>query len=182
MRPPKRILIIDANEDRQSITRFALETNMFRTVSYKTVDSARTNLSVPIDAALAYWPCDADMLASLVRDNDCKGIVVAPQRATCPLELFADAVLLKHACAMSDIIERLKYACARKRGPKPKYKPAEVQSHPKEGSVRNVSTATPATATRMLEVIERIAILSARIPKEVQSCPSPSLSATSAAV
>ncbi len=117
MRPKKVILLVDSDEDRQSITRFMLTVNGFAVLSYKTADSAR-QCERSFEVVLGYWPTDAGTLENLAHKVDGKFVLVAPTLTGVPNDVFADAILVRGETTPEWILERLKYACARKRGPK----------------------------------------------------------------
>jgi DNA-binding response OmpR family regulator len=117
MRPKKRILLIDANEDRMGQLRFLLWTHKYAVFSASSAAEGRS----------LFGPCIPDLVivASDLADRDAAlktlheanpfvpQIVIAPAKATC--NAIADAVLF--GPPPEELLERIIVMAARKRGP-----------------------------------------------------------------
>lgn len=116
MRPPKRILLIDADEERQSVTRFMLEINRFTVISANSVPKAPSHDW--FDVVIGYWPVDAGAMDKLARKQlHAKSMLVAPAAVKDPSDAVVDAVILKGQHYAANILETAKTLTARKRGP-----------------------------------------------------------------
>lgn len=125
MRPKKKILLIDANEERQSRLRYVLEINRYRVLGAASCAEAR---AIAVDfrpeLAIAAWPLPAAELHAaldLMRRQAgtaslalCEGMTEPPA----DLFLFVDQVCCGHKCYAAEILERARVLCARKRGPR----------------------------------------------------------------
>ncbi len=103
MRPKKRILLIDPDEERTALRRFVLEQNAFAMAD----DMIGPDLILLNSELASRLPglrqCHRDIPIFLIghsSEND-----------------FPDSVLA-HDIAMSDLLKAVKTGCARKRGPK----------------------------------------------------------------
>lgn len=113
-RPKKRIIVIDPQEDRRAITRYVLETHGYFVLSAASVWQASAVGSEEISAGhmgtllLAYAPVSQEFLLDVAGTLDCPWIFVEPDVET-------------GRCwpPMAVVLERVKIATARKRGPKP---------------------------------------------------------------
>lgn len=127
MRPKKVILLVDDNEFILSTRRFLLTNKGYRVISTQNPVEA-------LEVLEAAMPCSIDLLltdlvmpqmdgSELARRSKqirpeipvliISGTVICYERA-----LNADAFLPKGADAPSELIERIRILCARKRGPK----------------------------------------------------------------
>jgi hypothetical protein len=113
MMPRKRIIVIDPDADRRGRTRFALETmGHYRVIIAASVTEAAELGSEEICAGhtntllLAYFPVSEKYLLDVAGTLDCPWLFIAPDEAT-------------GRCwpKMADVLERVKVATARKRGP-----------------------------------------------------------------
>jgi hypothetical protein len=106
-RPPKKILLIDAYEDRRGSTRFVLETMGH----YHVTDAPSVYAAAEIghewrpELLLGYAPVSEQYLIEVAAGLDCPWMYVAPALNEWP--------------SMADVQARIKVATARKRGPKP---------------------------------------------------------------
>ena len=113
MRPRKRILLIDSNEDRLGELRFVLEVR-----GYRVVRNARGQL----DAIVVYWPIAQGTAARLKKNNpDSPLVVLVPIAGAFPLCTSAD-LMLWDSQSRVEFLERLRILMARKRGPKKGFK------------------------------------------------------------
>lgn len=118
MRPAKRILLIDSDEDRLSVTRFLLRTNGYAVTSTRSPDAARQlDLGGYMDAVVGFWPLNATAMNNVARKLIARTVLVAEAATELPRDAFADCILLKPAYTPAELLERLKFATARKRGP-----------------------------------------------------------------
>lgn len=123
MRPKRRILLIDSDENRMSIRRYLFITRGFAVFSAPSADEARHLIaSCYPDLVVATWPlAGADLgklLSEIHDDSPTSHLLLLAERLTeVPDGVFVDAALLKSACSATDIIERAKLLCVRKRGP-----------------------------------------------------------------
>ena len=130
MRPKKRILLIDDNGDRQAVTRFVLQCWAFHIISAHDLiqvelDESKTER---LDAVLAFG-CYRDLrLAEIAAASNVQSISVLTSDE--PSDNYATHVLRKPT--MATLIDLIKTASARKRGPKkgvkypPKKQPGTV--------------------------------------------------------
>jgi len=123
MRPKKIVLLVDSDEDRMSETRCILHVAGFKVLSSVSADSARKTEQF-FDVVVGYWPIDWRPLGRLSSRTDNRFILVCPALTGPPANVFADAVLTRGEGLTARLIERIKFACARKRGPKPAPKTA----------------------------------------------------------
>ena len=111
MRPKKKILLVDVNENRAALMRFMLRTNGFAVQTAATVDEARIAVSewVP-DLAVVAWP-------PLGISRHVPMLLLAPKETEGTLAIYSDRTLFN--ANSRDILDAAKQMCARKRGPKP---------------------------------------------------------------
>jgi len=135
VRPKKRILLIDSNENRQSMRRFVFETRGLAVFSASTPDEARDlSRDAHPDVVIAVWPFTGGDLAQLVdqvREEApfAPSLLIVENLSVPPTSIVADATMCKGAFSMADVVERIKVLAARKRGPRPGFKitPAPVE-------------------------------------------------------
>jgi len=122
MRPKRKILLIDSNEVRQSIIRFALVQLSFEVFSYANVKAAKQRLSKPdlVDAVLAYWPVEEGKLSDSAHKARVPSLLVIEGDAV-GVECLCDSTLRKPSNAM--VFDALRTMCAKRRGPRPVKKP-----------------------------------------------------------
>ena len=102
MRPKKLILVLDPDPTSLGITMFSLSVNGYRTVGAHTVAQARSIIAEnPVDAIL--W-------------TQCNDYQSLPQEFTIPSVMKSMEPKLGD---MDRILEELRWACMKKRGPKP---------------------------------------------------------------
>ena len=129
MRPKKRILLIDGDEERLGLRRFLLTIWGFRVFSAAGVAEAREILaeSAP-DLLISCWPLPARKLNALMGrlrklDPEARSLLLAENLDQSPLKVTADITLLRGLCSAGCVIERAKALCARRRGPKKRAAP-----------------------------------------------------------
>lgn len=113
MRPKKRILLIDPEEYRQSVTRFVLEQHGLFVLSASSIHMAAEighgDIYAP-DLLLGYAPLDWNYLDEVAFGLRCASLFIHPQPGA--------------SCAvwptMSEVLESIKVRTARKRGPRKK--------------------------------------------------------------
>lgn len=114
MRPKKIILLIDPQEDRRSTTAFVLETNGFLVLTAPSVYAAAEvahdpELSIP-DLLVGYAPISHAYMEQLADDLDRPCRFIGPEDR---------GELQRNAWPpMAEVLERIKRAAARKRGPR----------------------------------------------------------------
>jgi len=129
MRPKKKILLIDSNEERRSVRKFVLINRGFIVQAVANAwDAAEAAKALDFDLAIGVWPFEGADLATLLdelqrRHSQMKSMVIADRLTERPPMLIVDAVLLKGQCSQFEIYERAKLLSARKRGPR-KFMPA----------------------------------------------------------
>lgn len=115
MRPKKKILLIDTNEDRQGINRFVLEQHAFDVRSANTLAKARKiATAMQIEVIVGYWPVPDAEVWKIAHQNNAKFLLIYDdKRPTQPGQ--SDVKLIDPP--MIDIVEYIKTLAARKRGP-----------------------------------------------------------------
>jgi hypothetical protein len=116
VRPKKVVLLIDSNEVRQSLTRLVLDCHGYRVISAASAEDAK-KFRGEVHCVVGFWPVRTLPAASVARRNFAKLVVVAEHMSGIPDGEFADHWLIKGGCSPTLIIEAVKLACARKRGP-----------------------------------------------------------------
>jgi two-component system response regulator CpxR len=131
MRPKKRILLIDTNEERQSLRRFLLETNGYYVLSAASAEETRALIATePLDLIVCAWPLLQIDAAALLNELHCldpyqRVLVLCDGQMAQPLALRAHAVVLPKISA-AELLERVKIMSGRKRGPR-KMPPLSVE-------------------------------------------------------
>ncbi len=129
MRPRKRILLIDSNELRQSTRRYMLTIRGFVVHAAASADEARELAADHNpDLVIACWPMAGTDLGRLLdqiyeQRPTVRLMLVAEHLSSPPETVTVDACMLKGYCNPSELVDRAKFLCARKRGPK---KPVEI--------------------------------------------------------
>jgi two-component system, OmpR family, response regulator CpxR len=127
MRPKKTILCVDDNEQVLSVRKFLLETRGYRVLAVQTSQEALEIAESAVPGTIDLLLCDLVMplmdgneLVRRIKDLHpslpamlISGTVNAFERAA-----SADVFLPKGACSPSEMLERIRVLCARKRGPK----------------------------------------------------------------
>ena len=111
MRPKKRILLIDTDEDRRGEFKFVLTV-----CGYNVIQHARGQ----IDLILVRWPIAAESCKRLKANHDCPLVLMlAKADIRIPVVAGVDAVLTGSTSRL-ELLERIKVmTTAHKRGPKP---------------------------------------------------------------
>ena len=114
MRPRKKILLIDADETRRGILAYALDIHRFEVHQCETVMKGNAYLAGPLDfdLILAQWPLPPDEFTALWRSTETRFLVVLR-----PEDTYLDAVGTRSP-TMEDLLNQIKTATVRKRGPK----------------------------------------------------------------
>lgn len=114
MRAKKLILLVDPDEDRAGVTRFVLSNDTrFRVISAaSTEEGFKAARKRRPDLVLGYAPVDQQQLMELAYVLGCPWQLIAPNNHFWP--------------AMCVVLERIKTATARRKGPKPQPLPARV--------------------------------------------------------
>lgn len=149
MRPKKRILLIDRNEERLGLRRFLLENKGFRVFSAENAETARKSFRnddvdmVLLCALSADRKCFEGALRHMKKDRYYIPVLIALEDAhAIPVDTNADYVLLAPLCTSAQIVESCRLFCARKRGPRPgtpapRKPPQSVR--PEEAAVRGAT-------------------------------------------
>jgi len=112
MRPKRRVLLIDTQEDRQAVTRFVLVQHQYHVLSASSVyEAAEVGHNDAPNLLLGFAPLSEQYLMEVAAALDAPWLYIQPQ-----LESEGLAVLWP---TMADVLQRIKVACSRKRGPKP---------------------------------------------------------------
>lgn len=123
MRPKKRILLIDANEEHRSVLTFTLKTKGFLVRGAATADEARqAAFEFSPDLVIGCWPLATSDLGELLsfihkQNWQVRSLVLCEALREAPALLVADVILLKGFCLSEQILERAMFLSARKRGP-----------------------------------------------------------------
>lgn len=132
MRPRKRVLLIDSNEFEASVTAFVLHTWGYAVLRAVSIPQARR---VPNpDAVLAYFPIDAEKAQRVAGWRGVSLVFVCQKGEQAKAAGFCAVV----QPSMFELLDRLRIACVRKRGPRKGYRvidgvwvrpqPAEVEA------------------------------------------------------
>jgi two-component system, OmpR family, response regulator CpxR len=123
MRPKKRILLIDTDEDRQSARRFVLVTHAFKVGAVNSAEAALALFHAEqFDLVACGWPLkdvDAGQLLKALRAVApyVPQLLLAEALTAPPCGVTSDAVMLK-GFATVDLLDRVHEMAARKRGPR----------------------------------------------------------------
>lgn len=120
MRPKKKILLIDANEDRRATQQFTFRTWGYRVVAVGSLNDAVAALAnLYFEVAVIGWPMtDANLLDVLhLREPHTRTLVLAETIERLPADIIADCSMCGKF-AHSDLRDRLKIMAASKRGPR----------------------------------------------------------------
>lgn len=128
MRPPKRILLIDTDEDRRGELKFVLQTCGFRVIQ---------TAFGQIDLIILQWPVSAGSAKRLKEANPLTPLMVlypVKMSELPPLVPSADAVVPESSLGgRAELLERIRVMVARKRGPRKGFTrrpPESVQPQP----------------------------------------------------
>lgn len=125
MKPKRTILCIDGDERSLSIHKVMLETRGYRVVACSNPDRAIAAMQAGgIDLVLADLPMRKSEGVSLVDQlksisPQTPAIVFKGAAGTCPDGLLADILLSKSNCNAAQLLDHIRIALVRKRGPKP---------------------------------------------------------------
>lgn len=128
MRPRKKILLVDPDENRRSIWRYVLRIWGYKVRGVATSDAAQISVKrFVIDLTIVHtgrtdlpeeWLPTFLHRAGVVQPW-MKTMLVAPQLRALPAEILVDCPLLGGACNGIDIRDRVKVLTKHKRGPRP---------------------------------------------------------------
>jgi CheY-like chemotaxis protein len=125
MKPKRTILCVDEDERSLSIQKVMLETRGYRVVACSTRDHAVSAMqSGGIDLVLADLPIPKPDGSPLVDELKAispttPAIVFKSAAVAYPEALMADLLLSKSSCSASQLLDHIRIALIRKRGPKP---------------------------------------------------------------
>jgi DNA-binding response OmpR family regulator len=124
MRPRKKILLIDPDDNRRGEFKFILEVR-----GYRVVQTARGDA----DLIIARWPIAHSSCERLKRNNPRTPLlIIAPVAERMPLSVLADAVVWQ-SLPRWDLLDRIHVMCSRKRGPRKGYRmPPQPETQPAE--------------------------------------------------
>jgi len=105
VRPRKRVLLLDSDEERMGQLRFVLRTHLYRTTECADGD---------VDLILAHWPCEADWKALEIL-CDCKALFLKGKDT---LETLPTGNLILGRLSNAELLEYVGLMTARKRGPR----------------------------------------------------------------
>lgn len=117
LKPKKIVLLIDADEQRQSVTRFLLETNGYRVVSASFARAVMT--TAWLDCILCYWPCDYPQVERIADRFEAQVVVMVPAQDAIPREATSGQWLMGASCTAANLLNALKIGTARRRGQRP---------------------------------------------------------------
>lgn len=125
MRPKKRILLVDADEDRLAVLRFVLRTHAFAVWGTTEASEAREILrSEYPEVLLLVWPLEEASVEALLRANDWQlnrsTVLLVAKSETAAPEITANQFLLGRDCTPAKVVEAAKFCARRKRGPRKK--------------------------------------------------------------
>lgn len=125
MKPKRTILCVDEDERSLSVHKVMLETRGYRVVACSTPQRALEAMqSGGIDLVLANLPLPRPDTVGLV-DNlksispATPAIVFKGASGSCPDGVLADLLLSKSSCSPAQLLDYIRAALVRKRGPKP---------------------------------------------------------------
>jgi two-component system response regulator CpxR len=142
MRPKKTILLIDADETTQSTMRFLLETKGYRVLSAASHEDAQSTVNpLVIDAIVLRDRTQEGVTVDVSRSLksfalEAPLLVLSARKSRETTDHFAD-VFLWELAPLTELMERLRVCCQRKRGPKTERKP--VQSVLPQPEVRRIA-------------------------------------------
>ena len=125
MRPKKRILLVDQDENRLGILRFVLSTHYFRVFGAADALEAREFLRAEYpEVLLLVWPLEQRSVEALLCANDRQSnrasvLLVAENEITAPT-ITANRFLLGRDCRPANLLEASRICAQRRRGPKKK--------------------------------------------------------------
>jgi CheY-like chemotaxis protein len=125
MKPKRTILCVDEDERSLSIHKVMLETRGYRVVACSTSDHALAVMRLGgIDLVLADLPMPKPDGSRLVDELKAispltPAIVFKSAAGACPEVMVADLLLSKSSCSASQLLDHIRVALIRKRGPKP---------------------------------------------------------------
>ena len=134
MKPKRTILCVDEDERSLSIHKVMLETRGYRVVACSTHDRALEAMrSGGIDLVLADLPMPKPDGVKLVDElkaisPSTPAIVFKSASGSCPDGVLADLLLSKSSCSASQLLDHIRVALIRKRGPKPAIVRTEFQN------------------------------------------------------
>jgi CheY-like chemotaxis protein len=127
MRPKKTILCVDDNDQVLSVRKFLLETRGYRVLTALTAQEAMETAEGALPGTIDLLLCDLVMPQmdgnELIRrikqmHPALPALLISGTVASFDRAAAADVFLPKGACSPSEMLERIRILCARKRGPK----------------------------------------------------------------
>jgi len=125
MKPKRTILCVDEDERSLSVLKVMLETRGYRVVACSHSDRAVEAMKIGgIDLVLADLPLpkpDGSQLVDRLKaiSPTTPAIVFKGASGACPDGLLADILLSKSNCTSAQLLDHIRMALVRKRGPKP---------------------------------------------------------------
>lgn len=135
MKPKRTILCVDEDERSLSIHKVMLETRGYRVMACSNPDLAvQVMKNGGIDLVIADLPLPkpggarlVDQLKSISPGTP--AIVFKGASGSCPDGMLADILLSKSSCSAAQLLDHVRMALVRKRGPKPAVARLPVPSH-----------------------------------------------------
>jgi CheY-like chemotaxis protein len=127
MRPKKTILCVDDNEQVLGVRKFLLETRGYRVLTALTSQEALEIAEGALPGAIDLLLCDLvmpqmdgnELIRRIKRVHPAlPSLLVSGTVSSFDRAAAADVFLPKGACSPSEMLERIRILCARKRGPK----------------------------------------------------------------
>jgi DNA-binding response OmpR family regulator len=122
MRPKKRILLVDGNENRRSVLYYTLTTHSFKVESIgSTTEALLVAAEFSPELVIGCWTPDGNLgrLFDQVKDLcPTATMLIAERLRELPDSVVADVALLGAMAYPAEILQRAKLLCQRKRGPK----------------------------------------------------------------
>lgn len=115
MRPRKRIILLDLDEDRRGVLAYSLGLNLYHLLQFKHPTEA---VDCEPDLIIATWPFEISPVQVLRRAMGCGLLVLCPTLERAPEDLVANHVLLKGSTTTENVLECVRVLSQRKRGPR----------------------------------------------------------------
>jgi hypothetical protein len=131
MRPPKKILLVGADEDRLSMLKYVLWAWHYAVTAVASADEAVAEIHErQYELLFCLYPlAGVEQLLDQVRmsEHPAPSIVYAPELKEYPAGVFTDCLFLNN-CTRVDLLDRVKILSARKRGPRKKPVASELRT------------------------------------------------------
>ena len=123
MRPKKRILLVDRDENRLGVLRFVLSVHYFRVFGEAEPFDAHELLRAEYpEVLLLLWPLDQAGVEALLQANDRRphraNVLLVAENEVIQPEITVDRCLLGINCTPANLLEAARICAQRRRGPK----------------------------------------------------------------